>query len=171
LQAAIARRPRAPAGWRLSVPIDPAQEPGQPVPRRRRDDHRGRSAAAGADGGYDLAEPNSWDSYQDFDNSHWHNSLIWGEDLENIAILGPGRIWGLSKGYGPGAVAEEPGVASKSIAIKNCRNVTLRDFPILHSGHFGILATGIDNLKIDTNRDGVNIDCCRNVRVANCSIN
>ena len=52
----------------------------------------------------------------------------------------------------------------------------LRDFSILHGGHFGILATGvdnltIDNLKIDTNRDGMDIDCCRNVRVSNCSVN
>jgi polygalacturonase len=29
----------------------------------------------------------------------------------------------------------------------------------------------IDNLKIDTNRDAIDIDCCRNVRVSNCSIN
>jgi polygalacturonase len=29
----------------------------------------------------------------------------------------------------------------------------------------------IDNVKIDTNRDGIDIDCCRNVRVSNCSVN
>jgi polygalacturonase len=29
----------------------------------------------------------------------------------------------------------------------------------------------IDNLTIDTNRDGIDIDCCRNVRVSNCSVN
>src|SRR5262249_12726205 len=46
------------------------------------------------DGKYDLPEPNSFDQYQDFGHSHWHNSLIWGENLENISILGPGRIWG-----------------------------------------------------------------------------
>ncbi|HWA10344.1 MAG TPA: glycoside hydrolase family 28 protein, partial [Opitutaceae bacterium] len=28
-----------------------------------------------------------------------------------------------------------------------------------------------DNLKIDTNRDGIDFDCCQNVRVANCSVN
>src|SRR5947209_2839345 len=43
---------------------------------------------------YDLPEPNQWDKYQDFGHSHWHNSLIWGENLENVSILGPGRIWG-----------------------------------------------------------------------------
>lgn len=132
----------------------------------------------GAGGGYDLPEANPWDQYQDFGHSHWRNSLIWGEDLHDIAILGPGRIWGrgLSKGYGPGPRAEDPGVANKAISLKNCRNVTLRDVAILHGGHFAILATGvdnftIDNLKIDTNRDGIDIDCCRNVHVSNCSVN
>ncbi len=128
---------------------------------------------------YDLAEPkNAWDAYQDFGHNHWHNSLVWGEGLENISIFGLGLIWGrgLSRGYGPGPVAEHAGVANKAISLKNCRNVMLRDFSILKGGHFGVLATGvdnltIDNLKIDTDRDGVDIDCCRNVRVSNCSVN
>src|SRR4029434_8386134 len=29
----------------------------------------------------------------------------------------------------------------------------------------------IDNLKIDTNRDGIDIDACRNVRISNCTVN
>lgn len=174
-------------------------------------------AAEPADGkGYDAAEPNRWDFYQDFAHSHWHNSLIWGEQLENVAITGPGRIFGrgLSKGKGLGirdalpgelpaskggpAVAvfkaadpasvvrgpfgyptpgsHPPGIGNKAIALVNCRNVTLRDFTIFHGGHFGVLATGIDlltidNLKIDTNRDGIDIDVCRNVRISNCTIN
>ena len=133
-------------------------------------------AAGGA--GYDLAEPNEWSQYQDFGHSHFQNSLIWGEGIENIAILGPGRIWGkgLSRGTGQGPRAETPGVGNKSISLKNCHNVVLRDFSILHGGHFGILANGvenltIDNLKIDTNRDGMDIDSCRNVRVSNCFVN
>src|SRR5262249_60245508 len=43
---------------------------------------------------YDLPEPNEWDKYQDFGHSHWRNSLIWGENLTNVSILGPGMIWG-----------------------------------------------------------------------------
>jgi len=137
------------------------------------------STAPGERSGYDLAESNQpWENYQDFGHNHWHNSLVWGDGLENVAIVGSGLIWGrgLSRGYGPGPVAEHPGVGNKAIALKNCRNVLLRDFSILHGGHFGILATGvdnltIDNLTIDTNRDGMDIDCCRNVRVSNCSVN
>lgn len=137
-------------------------------------------------GGYDAAEPNApWDKYQDFGHSHWHNSLIWGENLEDVAICGPGLIWGrhLSRSNKGRSVhdrglplAELPGVANKAIALKNCHNVLLRDFSILEGGHMGILTTGvdnltIDNLKIDTNRDAMNIDCCRNVRIINTSVN
>src|SRR5947209_5369840 len=46
------------------------------------------------DGKYDLPEPNRWDTFQDFGHSHWHNSLIWGDGVENVSILGPGLIWG-----------------------------------------------------------------------------
>ena len=128
---------------------------------------------------YDAAESNHpWEAYQDYGHNHWHNSLIWGEGLSDVSICGPGLIWGkgLSRGWGDGPVAEHAGVANKAIALKNCRNVLLRDFSILHGGHFGILATGvdnltIDNLTIDTNRDGMDIDCCRNVRISNCSVN
>jgi polygalacturonase len=161
---------------------------------------------ADGQGQYDPAEPNQWDAYQDFGHSHWHNSLIWGEGLENVSITGPGRIWGrgLTRS-GPGANrplkagdmpsslgqsdpmgertrkgaafgAEMAGKGNKAIALKNCRNVLLRDFSMLKCGHFAVLATGVDNLTIDnlavdTDRDGFDIDCCRNVRIANCSVN
>jgi polygalacturonase len=133
----------------------------------------------GEQGKYDLAESNApWETYQDFGHNHWHNSLIWGEGLENVAITGGGLIWGkgLRRGWNVEPLAEHPGAGNKAIALKNCRNVLLRDFGILHGGHFGILATGvdnftIDNLTIDTNRDGIDIDCCRNVHVSNCSVN
>lgn len=67
-------------------------------------------------------------------------------------------------------------MGNKSIALKNCRNVTIKDLTILQGGWFCILPTGVDNftvenVRFDTNRDGINIDCCRNVRIANCAIN
>ncbi len=129
--------------------------------------------------GYDPAESNApWEDYQDYGHNHWQNSLIWGESLHDVSIFGPGLIWGkgLSRGGREEPRAEEPGVGNKAIALKNCRNVTLAGFSILKGGHFGILATGadnliIDNLKIDTDRDGMDIDCCKNVRVSNCGVN
>jgi len=67
-----------------------------------------------------------------------------------------------------------PGVGNKAIALKLCKNVTLSNFSVLRGGHFALLATGVDNLtldnlKIDTNRDGFDIDGCRNVRLSNCA--
>jgi polygalacturonase len=54
--------------------------------------------------------------------------------------------------------------------------VRLSDFSVLQGGWFALLATGvddftIDNVKVDTNRDGFDIDVCRNVRISNCSVN
>jgi polygalacturonase len=162
------------------------------------------AAATGPGVAYDAPEPNQWDAWQDFGHSHFHNSLIWGENLENISILGPGKIWGKGLvrtgnqsrtkaqndalgsapsdpragpfGYPNPRDAVESGWGNKSISLKLCRNVIIRDITIFHGGHFAILATGvdnltIDNLKIDTNRDGIDVDACRNVRISNCSVN
>jgi polygalacturonase len=45
-------------------------------------------------GKYDLPEPNEFDMYQDFGHPHWKNSLIWGIGIENVAIVGQGKIDG-----------------------------------------------------------------------------
>lgn len=68
------------------------------------------------------------------------------------------------------------GLGNKAIALKDCRRVTIRDLTIFRAGHFAILPTGvddftIDNVRIDTQRDGINLDACRNVRVSNVAIN
>lgn len=134
-------------------------------------------------GGYDHAEPMdpAISTFQDFGHSHWKNSLIWGEGLHDIAITGQGLIWGKGLGRGDGKDdwlkdPNGPGTANKAIGLKNCRNVTLSDFKILEGGWFALLATGVDNMTIDnilcdTNRDGFDIDCCKNVRVSNCTVN
>jgi polygalacturonase len=153
------------------------------------------AASPSAEAQYDPAEPNQWEDFEDFGHSHFHNSLIWGENLENVSIIGPGMIdgRGLSRGdadkkhlttvprtgkFGFPNVRDTlpAGVGNKAISLKNCRNVIIRDITLFRGGHFAILATDVDNLtvdnlKIDTNRDGIDIDCCRNVRVSNCSVN
>src|ERR1700692_4177497 len=125
-------------------------------------------APGGATSGacYDAAEPNKpWEDYQDYGHNHWHNSLIWGEGIHDVAILGPGLIWGkgLSRGGSAEPKAETPGMGNKAIALKNCHNVILRDFSILKGGHFGILATGadtltVDNVRVDAGRAGIDIE-------------
>lgn len=125
---------------------------------------------------YDLPEDNPHDDYQDFGHSHWKNSLIWGIGLHDISIQGFGLIDG-TEGITRGQ-AKMNGfpAANKAIALKECRNVTIRDISMLKCGHFAMLLTGVDNLtidnvKCDTNRDAFDIDCCANVRVSNCQVN
>lgn len=155
-------------------------------------------------GAYDPAEPNPFDLYQDFGHSHWRNSLIWGDGVEDVAIVGPGLIdgAGLTR-EGPGSrwtrqAGEFPvsmaglsaeamailvpdletmaGQGNKAIALKNARRVRLEGLTIRRGGHFAVLATGCDHLeirrlRIDTNRDGIDIDGCRDVTIADCRVN
>ncbi len=153
--------------------------------------------------GYDMPEDIE-QLYQDFGHSHWRNSLIWGDDLHDVAILGPGLIdgAGLTRD-GPGArwkaqTGERPlsmrgmsaqdigklepdaaamrGRGNKAIALRNGRNVNLTGFTMRKCGHFAILATGtqgltIRDLTIDTDRDGIDLDCVRDVVVERCRVN
>lgn len=155
-------------------------------------------------GQYDLPEEGIDQLYQDFGHSHWRNSLIWGDDVSEVAIIGPGLIdgAGLTRD-GPGArwkkqAGERPlsmrgmseadiaqlepaaaamrGKGNKAIAFKNGRNIRLSGFSILKGGHFAILATGtqgleISDLTIDTDRDGIDLDCVRDVKVERCRVN
>jgi len=155
-------------------------------------------------GTYDAAEPNPHDFWQDFGHSHWRNSLIWGEDIEDVAILGPGRIdgAGLTR-EGPGsrwkkqagefplsmaglsaeAMAElspqveaMAGLGNKAIALKRAKRVRIEGLTIYRGGHFAVLATGCEDLMlrdlvVDTNRDGLDIDACRDVLVSGCRVN
>ncbi len=82
---------------------------------------------------------------------------------EEMAILSP-------------EVSAMAGLGNKTIGLCRARSVTLRDFTILNGGHFAVLATGVDdltieNLFIDTNRDGLDIDGCRRVTVRGCRVN
>jgi polygalacturonase len=132
-----------------------------------------------------------YERYQDFGHSHFANSLMYAIGDSNLGVGGPGLIHGNGLASGnynahpstdPNVQAgyefnpEQVGVGNKSIAMLNCTNITLRDFSILQGGHFGILLTGCvnvtaDNIKIDTNRDGMDIDCGNNIRVSNCAVN
>jgi len=141
---------------------------------------------------YDETEPFTIGGYQDGGHCFFHNSLIWGENLTNVFITGHGMINGGGLVRNDGALDQmvgfdrfnpphtnaAPGIrlGNKAIALKLCRNVLIRDITIFHGGHFAILVTGchnltVDNVTMDTDRDGIDIDCCRNTTVSNCRIN
>lgn len=142
---------------------------------------------------FDPTESFSPPAYQDGGHTFFHNSLIWGENLTHVLISGQGMIdgsglttWQGELGTKMGWVNGVPGIpavpmeptyaANKAIALKLCNRVEIRDITIYKGGWFGILATGcdnllIDNLTIDTNRDGIDVDCCTNTIINNCRVN
>ena len=144
---------------------------------------------------YDETEPWTNNPYQDGGHCYFHNSLIWGVGLTNVFITGQGMInggglersdklldqmcgfaaWGKESSMNNGTYPPSR-LGNKAIALKLCRNVLIRDITIYHGGHFAILITGcdnttVDNVTMDTDRDGIDIDCCRNTMVSNCRIN
>lgn len=134
------------------------------------------AATPGPLGRYDLPEDRGPQLYQDFGHSHWHNSLIWAEDAQDIAILGGGRIdghaltrdgpgtpWRRQTGERPRSMAAMTdadiavlertpeamrGLGNKAIALAHCRGVTIRDLTIDRGGHIALLAGEVTDLTL-----------------------
>jgi len=138
-----------------------------------------KAAPVSSTDGYDEPEPNEYDEYQDFGHSHWRNSLIYGENLHDVSLEGDGLIDGtgvLLRGERRRRSNTGQPTANKALALRHCRRVSIRGLSFLRCGHFAMLLTGVDNLTIegvtcDTNRDGIDIDCCERVVVRNCRVN
>lgn len=126
----------------------------------------------GASGtGYDPPEDNPWDEYQDYGHSHFHNAMIWGDRLTNIAFVGSGTIDG-----GGHLITGNPdrGEADKIISLTRCENLTVSGIKLRRGGHFAMLINGCknvvsDRLTIDTasDRDGWNVISTTNVTITN----
>ena len=104
---------------------------------------------------------------------------------------GPGARWRRGTGERPLSMAGmsdaeiealEPdacgmtGRGNKAIALKQCRRVILSGFTVSKGGHIAVLATGVEDLlierlAIDTNRDGIDLDCVRRARLSGCRVN
>jgi polygalacturonase len=103
---------------------------------------------------------------------HWETSLIWGKNLKNVKIYGPGTLDGSALTR---SSKVPKGTGDKGIALKLCKNVEIRNLNIRRGGHDAILATGceallVDNVTIKTDGNGLNLSQCKDVEVANCHI-
>ena len=124
--------------------------------------------------GYEPPEPNPFDSYQDFGHSHFRNSLIWGEDVTDVAIEGPGRIEGRALRSGNA----RPGQGNKQIAIKGGQRLAFRNLTQVGGGHFFYLLTDcrhltMEKLQLERGRDGIDLVGCsqvslRDLRITGC---
>lgn len=107
-----------------------------------------------------------YNAHADAATSLFHRSLFFGEDVHDVAIYGEGRIDGRrEKSGGP-----------KPIALRRCSNVAIRGITIEKAPSYNISLLGCDFVTIDgvTIRngysDGIDPDCCRNVRISNCFV-
>lgn len=124
---------------------------------------------------YDSPEANPDDAYQDYGHSHFHNAMIYGDRLSNIAFVGAGVIDG-----GGNLITGNPddGEADKIISLTRCHGLTVGDgLTLRRGGHFAMLINGCtdvtsDRLTIDTatDRDGWNVISTTNVRITGANI-
>jgi polygalacturonase len=124
----------------------------------------------GADSGYDAPEPNEFDKYQDYGHSHFRNALMWGENIENFAIIG-GKV------NGGHIITGDPkgrDIGDKVISIRVGKNLLFKDVTHDTGGHFVYLLNDCENLTlanvvIKQSRDAVDFMGCRNVQVYGCN--
>ena len=128
-----------------------------------------KAARPTAEAGYVQAGP-------DGRYPRWSGSLFYGEGIHDAAVVGPGLIDGsdvVTRGFGTDIPYPVP---SRIFTVRESRNLLFRDFAVRMGGARVMWLVGadnvtIDNLRIDSNRDGLDIDCCRHVRISNCTVN
>ncbi|HEY4022937.1 MAG TPA: glycosyl hydrolase family 28 protein [Pseudonocardiaceae bacterium] len=132
------------------------------------------STLAGASSGYDAAEPNPNDKYQDYGHSHFHDAMIWGNGLTNIGFTGSGTIDGRGK-FASGT--PKAGQADKLISLTRCIGLTLDGITLKNGGHFAILTNDCNNITSDhltistaSNRDGWNVISAQHVMITNINV-
>ncbi|UQZ35503.1 hypothetical protein C2I18_19425 [Paenibacillus sp. PK3_47] len=148
----------------------------------------------GEGGNYEEPEVNLYAGLQDHGHTYFANSLIYGADIRDVMIYGPGLLDGSSMddqgeleqvllGGDPEEPVRrnEPGhrgewFGNKAVALVRCENVALCGFSILAGGHFAIITTCVKNLYVerilvDTNRDALDVDCCENVTIVHSTFN
>lgn len=112
------------------------------------------------------------------------HSLIYAERKNNITISGGGKIIGQGD-RPPYHITHKEQHASiirpKIICMVQCEHIKIRDITLQNSpswmqhylGCNDLLIEGITvvNRRSSINNDGIDIDCCKNVRISNCNIN
>jgi hypothetical protein len=122
--------------------------------------------ASGDDADFDPYEELDYESFADRETSDFSFALLKGRALQDIGIFGPGRIDGNRTTRG----------GPKPIALKQCRNIRIHDLTIDNAPNYNISLLGCDTVDIvgvtirNGYADGIDPDCCKNVRIADCSI-
>jgi len=113
-------------------------------------------------------------AFRSYTDNYTDKSLLYGEKLQGVAIHGRGTI------DGQGAAFKGPyKVRPYLIRFVSCQDVSVRDITLKDSPmwvqHFlacdDVLVEGVRvRSRCNANNDGIDIDCCHRVRIANCDI-
>jgi polygalacturonase len=118
--------------------------------------------------------PPTVSSTRSYTDNYTERSLLYGEQLEHVTLQGRGEI------NGQGAAFQGPyKVRPYLIRLIVCRDVlvrdlTLRDSPMWVQHYLACDSVRLDGLTVvsrcNANNDGIDIDGCQRVRIANCDI-
>jgi hypothetical protein len=133
------------------------------------------SVVSATGSGYDKAESNSNDKYQDYGHSHFNNAVIRGDNVKNIGFTGSGTIDGAGKLVTGDNVGS--GKSDKLISITRCDGLKVDGVTLKSGGHFAMITNGCNNITSEgltvrtaDNRDGWNIISAQHVRINNADI-
>ncbi len=109
-----------------------------------------------------------------YTDNYTERSLLYGENLESAVIEGHGLIDGRGAAF-KGSYKVRPYlirlVSCRNVSVKN---ITLKDSPMWVQHYLAcedVLIDGITvNSRCNANNDGLDVDGCERVRIANCSI-
>eukprot|EP01043_Picozoa_sp_COSAG02_P041466 COSAG02_NODE_3440_length_6739_cov_10.354819_5_plen_401_part_00 len=111
--------------------------------------------------------------YQDYGHSHWADSLLYGDSVSDVTVMGSGTIDG-NGALGQGQ-PKKPGTGCKAFGLVGSSSVTIQGVSIKHGGWFSILATDCEHLTISgvtiaAARDAMDIMGCRHVLITRMNI-
>jgi hypothetical protein len=118
------------------------------------------------DADFDPYEKVEYKSFADRETTDFAFALLQGRRLQDVSIIGPGRIDGNRRSRG----------GPKPIALKQCRHITIRDLTVDNAPNYNISLLGCDHVEIrgvtiqNGYSDGIDPDCCRHVRIAQCRV-
>lgn len=112
--------------------------------------------------------------YQDASHSFFECSMFVGLGVENIRFIGKGKV-DMRSVWDEDNVRNIVHRGAKCIALKNCKNVEIRDWDIRHVTDLAVYFAGCENVEVadlflKVYIDGVSPDNSKNVKIHGCNI-
>jgi len=128
-------------------------------------------------GSTNLADyPRVQPGLRSYSDTYTNQSLLYGENLEDVSLLGSGTIDGQGASF---KRVHHYGDRPFLVRLVNCRHVqvaglTLRDSPMWVQHYLACEDVAIEGLTVHSrcngNNDGIDIDACDKVRISGCEI-